>query len=120
MTTKTMTTATTKNPTQRAKTSTAAAKRGPRAKAADGASEPKPANVSRAKTVPASCEIKTDTRVHMVRRIIVEHPDITIPECERLAQRETPEIDRNTMRGLYQGAMGFLKVAKSLGYKLAR
>ena len=64
--------------------------------------------------------VRTDTPAYLVRRIICEHPDISIPECERLARREMPDIDRNTLRGLYQGAMGFLKVARSLGYTLAR
>lgn len=65
-------------------------------------------------------EIKTDTPAYLVRRIICEHPDATIPEVERLARREMPEIDGNTIRGLYQGAVGFLRVARSLGYTLAR
>jgi hypothetical protein len=75
---------------------------------------------ARAKKAPAPREIKTDTPAYLVRRLIAEHPDASIPEFEALAQAELPIIDNNTLRGLYQGAMGFLRVARHLGFELVK
>jgi hypothetical protein len=89
-------------------------------KKAKAATAAKPAKPARAKKEPGPREIKTDTPAFLVRRLIVENPDISIPECERLAQAEMPSIDKNTLRGLYQGAAGFLRVARHLGFDLVK
>lgn len=109
-----MTKTTTTKATTKTTKSTKATKR------AKGTTKKAPAKPKPAKAAPQPRAIDTTTPAFLVRRLVVENPDATIPQIEALAQAEMPTIDRNTLRGLYQGAAGFLRVARHVGYTLVK